>query len=79
MWILEVNASLIWTSLDDCSDLHFLLQVERWMERLEEAEVKRRISIKAVAIFLSLAVSQLSQGLPLNLEFPLSDSRTSDF
>ncbi|XP_031387853.1 protein REDUCED WALL ACETYLATION 2 isoform X1 [Punica granatum] len=33
--------------------------VERWMEKLEEAEVKRRISIKAVAILVSVTVGYI--------------------
>ena len=31
-------------------------QVERWMEKLEEAEVKRRVSIKLVVAITSLTV-----------------------
>ncbi|KAK4478348.1 hypothetical protein RD792_017638 [Penstemon davidsonii] len=38
---------------------YFHPTVERWMEKLEEAEVKRRISIKTIVVILSLTIGYL--------------------
>jgi len=33
-------------------DCHMIYKVERWMEKLEEAEIKRRVSIKAAVVLI---------------------------
>ncbi|KAL3812253.1 hypothetical protein ACJIZ3_013521 [Penstemon smallii] len=38
---------------------YFHPTVERWMEKLEEAEIKRRISIKTIVVILSLTIGYL--------------------
>lgn len=38
---------------------YMLIQVEKWMEKLEETEARKRISIKTLALSISLLVISL--------------------